>query len=261
MRVTKVLENKTVIRLFGVILIFSPFGNTLVSMSMQKVEYRWTFELFKRVLAASSTANLVLMSCSVILGLLMLSGSPKGWKFALALLGGFIAFKITRLGQDLRDHWIHGFFFLMNLGAFLFIADQLVFKQDIKSVKKPEPAPQPKPENKPTPMPVAVPTPPPRTPPSSYQSHKKILFAFSGSEPWAQLVSISNRGLEIRALKSSGYALENRELEISFSPTCQLKMKLSRQTQDLFFFEFNDLKAQDIEQINSWIARRTAVAA
>lgn len=138
MLLVKVLERKWVIRCFGLALAVSPFVNIVLTMSLQMAAEKWTSYQFWKVVNAHSTVNNIMSVASIVIGLTMLSGSRRSWKFALALLGGYILLQVPRLGQDLRSSWIYGAFFLVNIVTFLFIADQLAFKQ-----KKTAQAPQP----------------------------------------------------------------------------------------------------------------------
>lgn len=244
MVLTRILENKTVIRLFGLGFALSPIGNTVLSMSIQKIQNKWTLDTASRVLAAMSTTNLILMACSFALGLIMLSGSTKVWKLTLAVLGAFIAFKITRLGADMRAHWLHGLFFVINVGAFLFIADQLVFKQktnSTKSVEKPL-------SEKSTATVAAVPT--PLSQPATY--NRRLLLAIGEETPWAKLVGISIDGLQVRAMKQPHVDLHGKTIVLAFEADFRLRLRLHAEQENLYSFRFVDLTLQDIRRLNQW---------
>lgn len=227
MILTRILENKTVIRLFGLGFTLSPIGNTILSMSIQKIQNKWTFETATRVLASMSATNLILMACSFVLGLIMLSGSAKVWKLTLAVLGAFIVFKITRLGVDIRAHWLHGLFFLVNVAAFLFIADQWVFKQQNS----------PKSAQNPTPSPT---------------HHRRLLLAIGEETPWAKLVGISIDGLQVRAIRHPNVDLHNKTIVLQFDTDFCLRLRLHASETDLYSFRFVDLTLNDTRRLNHW---------
>lgn len=130
MKIVRLLEDHRVVKSFGVALALAPFINTLLFMLTDaEFSQSMSWQLYFKILFVGPFFEKVLSVLGFILGLIMLSGQAKFWKFVLGYLGLFIAFQITNLGTNLRASWIHGFFFLGNIGAFLFIADQLVWKQ------------------------------------------------------------------------------------------------------------------------------------
>ncbi|QDK44530.1 hypothetical protein DOM22_04840 [Bdellovibrio sp. ZAP7] len=139
MFLTRVLEKKAVIQTFGAALVFAPIGNTLAKMStLDGVYGQWTFEMFKKVIAAGSVFNQILYVATIAIGFLMLRGSKSVWKFALALLGGYIALQVSDF-KHVKSSGLTWTFFLTNIAVFMFIADQLVFKvENTKPSSKPK---------------------------------------------------------------------------------------------------------------------------
>ena len=143
MVVVKLLERKSVIRLFGVALVLAPFFNILMSMSLQtNIANRWTTKVFFKIISTSSTFDHLLYIASFIIGLIMLSGSAAAWRWVLVLLGGVIANQTMNLGQNFRSNWMSVPFFIVNVSIFLFILDQLAWKQK-KPAAATKPAPRP----------------------------------------------------------------------------------------------------------------------
>jgi hypothetical protein len=265
MGVVKTLEKKSVIRAFGVILFLSPFMNTLLSMSMQKaVKNKWTMDQMWRVIDTSNTTSNVLMVGSILLGMVMMSGSTKAWKFTLALLGGFIAVQLKRLDYDVHVHWIYGVMFLINVGAFAYIADQLVFKQKFDNLP-PSLQPIPKPVAKsPAEIPKETPIQKenifPLEKPLPKTAKNTVLVAFEKQAPWAKLLSISTQGVEVKALSSPPAGMENREIEMNLGQGLPLRLRLLKSSEQVFFFEFRDLKSDQIHTINSWLKQKSQAA-
>lgn len=223
---------------------------------------KWAFSQIWDVFLAGGTISNVLTFCSIALGLVMMSGSAKAWKFALALLGGFIIVQLFRLDKDMKNHWISGIAFLINVISFAFIADQLVFKQKFDNIPQ---RPQPKPNFPPqavqqfaTPAQTVAPTPIVRPKPAS-TSRETIYLAFEKENPWAQLLSISPSGLELRALKAPPAEIQTKEIEIKLG-SIPLRMSFSKASNEVFFFEFKALNPEQIHAVNSWLLLKSQAA-
>jgi hypothetical protein len=289
---TRVLEKKAVIQAFGAALVFAPIGNTLAKMStLDGVYGQWTFDMFKRIIAAGSVFNQVLYIATIAIGFLMLRGSRTVWKWALALLGGYIALQVSDF-KYVKSSGLTWMFFLTNIAVFMFIADQLVFK--VESVK-----PKPKPQEKPKAAPQVVakipaemtatvhtvstsasvkkdvvrklePTDLPTTPGKVVvlqpkvqakpklkkipQVKRKILFQFAGQNPWGQLVSISNTGIQIKGLANPPQDIADREVDLILTKNLKLRTKLSMKNEDTYFFDYADLTQEKRNELNHWLS-------
>jgi hypothetical protein len=181
MKIVRLLEQKSVIRFFGSALLLAPFVNTFVYIFSQKnLSETFSWALYERLLLAGTLTEKILSILGILLGSLMLTGSAKLWKLVLAYLGLFILFQIAHLGVNLRSSWIHGVFFLGNIGSFLFIADQLVWKQ--KSASEAEQAIK-------TPQGSKI---------KIQHFSKKIYISIPGLGKSGQILSLSPEKLEIK---------------------------------------------------------------
>ena len=232
MVLVKILENRRVIRLFGSALIASPFINTAISMALVPFagSSRWNIKFFWHVLSSTSWLDLTLYFLSIMIGLIMLKGSTAAWKAVLFLMGTFVASQAMGLSQNLKISCVYGLLFLINMSIFIFIADQLVWKVEVKFKK-------------------------PLTP---NKARAKVLVHFSGRGPWAQLVAITKKGIQVRSINSPPADIENRMVEISLKTGPTLKLKLVSQKENNFFFEYTNLKPEEIQSLNQWIKNRAA---
>lgn len=229
MLLVRILENKLAIRLFGVALLLSPAINLLLTMSIQPVQDPWSMAQFYKVLGAATLLKNFLSVSSFILGLAMLSGSAKMWKFVMALLGMYILIQLTRLGQDIRAHWAYGLSFVINVAVFFFIADQLVFKVKKKTPPLPKEAPPP----------TIVTT---RKPKKEYNwvPDEKIWISCGSETPWAYIQKIDLQKIVLVAIdKAPPEALQN-EYYFDFPGGLQLKAKFSSRKFNKFNFEFTE---------------------
>lgn len=234
MKVVKILERKEVIRLFGLALFLSPLFNNFMSWSLQPDSpHKWTLGFFWKVVINGAWPDHALAILGVIIGLVMLRGHASVWKFALALLGSHILNQLLHFGENLRISWAYGLFFVCNVVAFLFIADQLVWKQNIKPVEKTVPPPAPR-------------------------RSKKILVQFAGWPPWAQVVGITARGFQVRGLQRPPSDIQNRIVEMQLKNGLSLRLRLVQQNREDYFFEYVSMTSEDIRLLNQWIQRLAA---
>lgn len=233
MLLVKVLERKGVIRLFGFLLLLSPFFNTFAKMSLlTEVPDRWSLKIFWKILMIGSTFNQILYVATIVIGILMLRGSVQAWKFALILLGGYIILQISDFGH-VRASKVTLLFFLTNIFVFLFIADQLVWKVKVKTRT-----------NTNAPLPPA---------PPSLSIRKKIIIHFTGLGPWAQLLSISHKGLLVRSLTAPHQDIQTRELVISLKNGLNLRIRLAHSSNQDYFFSYISLSSEEVAALNQWI--------
>ncbi len=287
MKVVKLLERKEVIRLFGGGLILAPLFNSyfayLALSTTSALGGATGFQGFWKVVLSGTTAQHVLDIASLLIGLLLLTGLRAAWKWMLVLLGGYMAMQIAHLGQSLRNNPLNGLFFIANVGLFLFIADQLAFKQKGSAQNRsPQPATQPAPKPvapirqavkpatvsapqtaaKPAARVVAIPAkqkvqakakPVTRRATQARRSRAKIFVHFQGVGSWAQVVSISPAGIELRSSGPAPIDIENREVEMNLAPDLWLKARLKSRTGSLYFFEYIDLAPGRISKLNQWL--------
>lgn len=268
MFLVKVLEKKGVIRAFGAALVLAPFVNTLAKMAMlSDLPNRWSLAMFWRIIVVGSTPNQILYVATIVIGILMLRGHATVWKFVLMLLGGYILLQVSDF-KHVKSSGITWLFFITNILAFMFVADQLVWKVKA-SVPKPKvkPPPQPKPQQQPPPAfvapkapPVAMAAqmPPPKAAPKAAyrvipKVRKKILFQFAGGGPWGQLMGISGQGIHVRGLSEPPADIATREIEISLNNGLTLRTRLARRKEHDYYFDYTSISSEEIKSLNKWL--------
>lgn len=268
MFITKILERKGVIQIFGIALILAPFLNTLTKLYVNYSDPSlWTSALYWNYMVNKSTTLQILSALTILCGILMLRGRTSAWRFALFLLGALILNQLVNFGPNYRESWVAVLYLGINILAFAFIVDQLVWKvaapqkaQTTQPVKKPAPAAQ-------TPVAAITNKPAPVTATSevkakvvplrkvkSLQSRKKILISFAKIGPWAQLTSISSQGFQVKCILSAPpQGLEDREVEFQLKDGPLLKARLSQQIQDEYVFKYVSPSKSDISKLNHWL--------
>jgi hypothetical protein len=249
MILAKVLEKKEVIRGFGVALILAPFVNTLVKMSMIiNLPNPWSWAVFWKVLQSGAVVNQALYVATFLIGLMMLQGRRSVWKFVLVLLGGYnlqMIFEFRTVNYTAVT-WV---FFIVNVAAFLFVADQLVWKIEVPEKKAKAPTPQPNPQVSPQAQ-NAAPKPAQRVIP---KVRKKILFQFDDSGPWGQLMGVSKEGIHVRGISEPPTGIGYREIEISLAEGVTLRTRLASRNEKDYFFDHKSLTKEEIQSLNKWL--------
>lgn len=262
----KILERKEVIRFFGVALLLAPLVNAAVSLALQShIPNRWTLTILWKVVQSSSLPINILSISSVIIGIMMLSGSRKTWSAVLVLVGGYLSWQLANLGQNVKSSWVHGLFFIVNVIVFAFIADQLVWKvranaPEDKPKTPADPKPKPYTEEKFKLSLASNPEPKPQAPPPvfknkvSYKSHKKIVVHMPELGTWAELKSITPAGLHLKSVQDvTTEVFQMRPLEITLKNQLTIKTHFKSQDGQDFYFEFEKLSPAQVHLLNKWL--------
>lgn len=263
MQVIKLLEKKEVIRLFGVGLILAPLFNSLLTLIAQPDHPgKWTWHRYFEMAMAGTNVQHVLDVCSIVIGFLLLTGSTQAWKYMLILLGGYMLMQLANLGHNMRANPLNGLFFVANVGLFLFIADQLAFKQKPpQKTRDPRSVQSFQKNAAPAPRPVAAAAVQAAAKPSAplpfRRSNAKILVHFQGVGAWAQVMSISATGIELKSQGPAPIHIESREVEMELAPGFSLRARLKSRQGARFFFEYTHLPQARVQQLNQWILART----
>lgn len=253
MSAVKFLEKKAVIRTFGVALCLAPLANALMFILLQKTTnplYKQTFQQvsFWTVLKSGTTFHYFLAISSLIIGIIMLRGSTKAWKYVMALLGVHIIVQLTHLAENMRQSWIWGLFFVVNAGVFMFITDQLVFK-----LKVPEKTKANKPQDLETTKETIEKIIEPKI-----KKLPRVVIGFQGWGHWAELVEVNNEHIRVRRIKPPPADIEKRYVEFSFKKGVTLKAQFSHARGSEYYFTFKNVTTQDSESLDQWIDRNAA---
>lgn len=240
MSAVKFLERKGVIQFFGAALVIAPFANALMFLVLQKSKNNLIYQQlnFWNVLTSGTPLHYILAVCSFIIGILMLRGSQKAWSFVLGLLGAHILIQLVHLGENIRQSWLWGLFFVINSGFFVFIADQLVFKLKMPDKKS---------ENK-TEV-VAI---------KKIKKLSRVEIGFKDFGIWAELVEVNASTIQVRQIFNPPKDIQNRFVEFSFKKGITLKAKYKTHDEKNYYFEFVNVKKSDSTELNNWIERNAA---
>ena len=276
MEIVKLLERKGVIRFFGVCLILSPFFNTLLNMmTFAQIQNKWTWRVFWFVTTNRPLVDQLLYISTFVIGILMLRGAPWLWKCLLVLLGCYIVNQTLHFGPNFRANKMSAVFFLMNVGVFLFIADQLAWKlkQVIPKTDVPSPSNSPATtveipqkeivkevvlEKKVSVEELVQPYAKTTIKPEQKVSKKKYVIHFSDLGAWAELVEISNEGIRVQQIADAPMNIENKDIEMSLGSKANFKIRFAEKNGSIVHFKFRELSTADIRNLNQWLLEQAA---
>ncbi len=245
MSAAKFLERKGVIRFFGAALLVAPFANALMFIILQKSKNNLLYQQpsFWKVLTTGSPLHYGLAFCSFVIGAMMLKGSQKVWSYVLGLLGAHILIQLLHLGENIRQNWLWGAFFVINAAIFIFIADQLVFK-----LKTPA-------ENIIAKRPVTVDV---SKIISAPKKLPRVVIGFQDFGAWAELVEVNASQIHVRKIKDPPNDIHQRYVEFSFKKGITLKAKYKNHDTKNYYFSFVNVKTSDSAELDSWINRNAS---
>jgi hypothetical protein len=257
----KMLENKWVIRLFGISLIIAPFVNMLLSTADLSPTHEVQLSLMKSVFAYSDAFSRLFYPLSLVIGVITLRGSRMAWRFLLGYLGLFIIYQFMHITVEFKKSPTAAVFLGVNICVFAFISDQLLWKKEfitlventspgIPVVRTPlAPAVAPLTE------PVTQSAPPPAPSTAPRKRARKISVHLEGFGTWGRLIEISHTQMHVRGLTSVPAQVAGSEIELSIPQSLPLRLRLSRQTGNDFFFSYVNLTAAQVYALNRWLAR------
>lgn len=266
MQAVKFLERPKVIRFFGICLLLAPFINIGFNILLQSQKSQVTMMIvWKSLMLGTFAQNMqnLLSLGSLVIGSVMMLGQRKAWSFVLGLIGLHIIIQTTTLMKDIKENWVWGIVFLINLAVFFFIADQLVFKE-----KRDEADSEDETEKSPANVaaaPVAKIEPvfaPVSAALDSYQglvTKKRIIIHFSDLNLWAQLMHISNQGLWVKAMENKPIEVIKKPMVVLLRPDLPLKLMLDHVKGEQCFFQFFPMSATEVAALNQWILDKAEV--
>lgn len=285
--VTRFLERKWVIQLFGLGLIIAPFVNIFIQFLVlnSKSGISWRYISISSYLMSGSIANYVLALGSIIIGCIMLSGSTKAWKAVLALVGTHLVMQILNYKSKEWQGSLGWGAFAVNLSVFLFIADQLVWriksKEELMAEAMARAAalkPKPKAAPEPTPL-VAKAIVPEATKPVeqpqvntgsdfvlgggsrpvekilNLKSYKKIFFSFGADRPWGRLMTLTSHQLIVNCFEKAPESIENKTVQIAFTKNLVIDIKFDRKESNLYYFTPLDMTPDRVLELNQWLKK------
>ena len=238
MKVTRFLEREKVIKFFGFALLFAPFINLALHMLVLKIQSKiaWQFFDFAGVLKTTNPISYLLGACSVGIGIKMLSGSAKSWKFVLVLIGSHLAVQILNINNKAWQGPLAWPSFLLNAGLFFYIVDQLVWKVTADA-------------------PTAAVAPVPQKRVMNLKSYRKILFNFGASHPWGELKTLSSEELQVKSFAPVPANIESQTVQINFSKDVVIEIQFNRREGDMYYFRPLNMDKENTIRLNKWLQK------
>ncbi len=234
MKVVRFLENENVIKIFGVLLIITPFINTFLNFYILKnhmgldVSQIDLFATFKK----GDKVYYFLSICSIAIGIPMVRGSKKSWTYVLVLIGSLLVSQILDLN---KKSWVGPLAwpsFLMNLALFVFILDQLVWKVYVPPAKE-----------------VFV---------INLNSYRRILFSFGAKKPWGQLKTLSSVEMMVKSFALVPPSVENETIQIQFAKDLIIEVVFKRRDNEKYYFKPLNMHKENVDKLNTWLRKIAA---
>lgn len=240
MKVVNFLERQWVVKFFGYALIIVPFLNILVHLIYLKSAQNLTWGQISVIqyLKSGSFTSYFLSGCSCLIGMTMLGGSTKAWKFVLILIAAHMGVQVMNYKSHVWQGPMAWATFIFNLSLFLFIADQLVWKYNSKILSA---------ANAPKNIKIV-----------QLKSYKKILFSFGSLKPWGRLVTLDQNKLIVNRIANPPQFIHEKTIKITFSQTLTLDIVFDREESNLIYFKPLDMTSDKVKNLNQWL-RQIAV--
>lgn len=259
MKDTPFLEREYVVRLFGLGLILAPFINIVLHLYLQKLHYKvaWSQVNVEAYLKSGNTLSYILAACSIVIGVKMLSGSARNWRYVLALIGAHLVIQVLNINNKAWQGPLAWPSFILNVVLFYFVIDQLVWKIDVNSYHA-----MPK---------LKVTKPPIKVVPEklienvihiekekqvvNLKSFRKILFSFGSKEPWGELKTLSSEELSVRSFAKVPDNIENQIVEINFAKDVVVEIRFSRKEGEMYYFKPLNMEKDNTIRLNQWLKK------
>lgn len=263
MKVVRFLERKEVIKFFGLALMLSPFINFFLHSWVIKSQSQtaWSQFQFLPVLKSMNNISLFLAFCSIGIGIAMLSGKQKAWKYTLAFVGVHILIQIANVGNTAWKSPLAWPTFILNTALFFFIFDQLVWKISPAQVPQNQSTTEAfnlKQSNLVSDLSTQNETDLSSKTVINLKSYRKILFSFGSDRPWGELKTLSSEFLSIKKIDLLPANIETQVVQINFSKNVVVDIQYFKQQDDLVFFKPLNMNKEKVTNLNKWL-RKIAV--
>ena len=255
MKVVRFLEREKVIKLFGLGLVLAPFFNIIIHLWLQKIQYKvaWAQINVLSHLKSGNPISYVLAIFSIAIGIKMLGGTTRAWRYVLALIGAHLIIQVLNLNNRAWHGPLAWPSFLLNIGLFYFIIDQLVWKIGVNTfhampkIKTPVKALEKPADN--------VSFFEKERQVINLKSYRKILFSFGSKEPWGELKTLSSEELAVRSFAKVPDNIEGQIVQINFSKDVIVEIQFSRRENEMYYFKPLNMEKENIIQLNQWLKK------
>lgn len=282
MEVVRFLERKIVIRFFGIALILAPFINIFLHLWVLKNQNNmmWAQVNFAYYFKSVSPVSYFLALCGVVIGLAMLGGAVKAWRYTLVFIGIHLVIQIVNINNKAWQSPLAWPTFLLNSALFFFILDQLVWKvkpinasqvnkantvnsqkaanvlSDLSDTNASNTPDAPEVQNQLNESNTVVPLKGKKV--VNLKSYRKILFSFGSDKPWGELKTLSSEVLSVKSFAPVPESIEHRTVQINFAKDVVIEIKFDHRENEMYYFKPLNMEKENIVKLNRWL-RRIAV--
>ncbi len=245
MEVVRFLERKSVIRFFGLALLFAPFINIGLHLLILKTQNKlmWSQVNIGSYLRSGNPISYVLMICSIIIAFKVLSGSTKAWRYVLFLISTHLLIQIINVNNKAWQGPLAWPSFLLNAGLFYFIIDQLLWKVKIEPQQSPQSV---------NIIPIQQRS---EKQVINLKSYRKILFSFGSNKPWGELKTLSGEELAVKSFAQVPDNIENQTVQINFAKDVVVEILFSRKENKIYYFKTLNMQKENVIKLNKWLKK------
>jgi hypothetical protein len=202
----------------------------------------WSQIDFMAYLKSGNAINYFLAACSVGIGIKMLGGSTKAWRYVMLLIVAHMLIQIVNVNNKAWQGPLAWPSFLFNAGLLFFIVDQLVWK-----IKVPESA-----KNLASVTPI---NPVFEKHVLNLKSYRKILFSFGSEKPWGELKTLSSEELCVKSFAAVPALVEHKTVQINFARDVVIEIEFSHKENEMYYFKPLNMQKDNVTRLNKWLKK------
>ena len=190
----------------------------------------------------------------------MLGGSARTWRYVLTLIGAHLLIQILNMNNKAWQGPLAWPSFILNLGLFYFIIDQLVWKIDVNSYYampklKPDNLTKPEPQLESASANENVTILEKERHVLNLKSYRKILFSFGSDKPWGELKTLSSEELAVRSFAKVPTNVESQIVNINFAKDVVVEIQFDRKENDMYYFKPLNMEKEKVIRLNQWLKK------
>lgn len=232
----KLHHNERVIQASGLILMFSPLANFVLSVLPVAIPGKWTLSGILILAQGVSLGHWVLWCASFFVGALMLKGRRSSWVFVLLILGCFIIFEFLNFRKSLQRGWWQP---MLSMLANLFVFGAVYLQEFRQSSVPKRSSSGPDQSIAKESLGVAV------RPEILWVDVPNLLGAvieFEGHGPWGNIVVMNEDEIHIESFREPPADIRKRTVEIDVSEQRVLVLNYSHQAGNRYVFICKELR-------------------
>jgi hypothetical protein len=227
----ELLRREQIIRYTGILLLFTPLGNFLLSAFLTHSHGWWRLFMLRGFARELNASFWILSALNFFAGALMIKGKRESWISTLCVIGVTILFNLSTFRRDILDGWLQPTLsMVINCAFFGLIYSQEVHQRLQRKLLE-------------TAMKM----------PFSRGFNRCPKIDYGGNGPWAEITAVTQQGLRIRSLTGKvPEGIEWRDIELELEPGFLVQVRFLERSGGEYLFRFIHLTPQAMSRIRKW---------